>query len=97
MIFNNVVHYNSSDVANKFKEHFISSIKDIRESIEDVQYDNQIKVISNRFIFRKITISKLKTICNTIKEKPDYNKENICLILDYWHLYEDIMLSIINS
>ena len=61
------------------------SIKDIRCSIDDVQYKNQIAVINCRFKFRTISLLELRNICKTIKKKIDYRGISN-LILDNWDL-----------
>lgn len=44
----------------------MDKIKTIRDSIENVQYSNQITKINYRFRFRTININELKDICKNM-------------------------------
>ena len=69
------VEYNiNSEIAENVYNYFVDSIRDIRCSIDDVQYKNQIPVINCRFKFRVISLLELKNICKTIRKKNDYKR-----------------------
>ena len=51
VIFNNIEYNINSEIAEYFNNYFVDSIRDIRCSIDDVQYNNQIPVINCRFKF----------------------------------------------
>ena len=97
VIFNNIEYNINSEIAENFNNYFVDSIKDIRCSIDDVQYKNQIPVINCRFKFRVISLLELRNICKTIKKNNDYRRISNNLILDNWDLVGNILLEIINK
>ena len=94
VIFNNIEYNINSEIVQNYNNYFVDSIKDIRCSIDDVQYKNQIPVINCRFKFRVISLSELKNICKTFKKKNDYKGISSNLILDNWDLVGNILLEI---
>ena len=96
-IFNNIEYNINSEMAENLNNYFVDSIKEIRYSIEDVQYKNQIPVINCRFKFRALSLLELRNICKTIKKKNDYRRISNNLILDNWDLVGNILLEIINK
>lgn len=97
VIFNHVEYKNNNQIASHFNEYFINSIKLIRESIEDVQYINQIQITNKKFKFSAITILELKNIVKDLKNKPDYNKISTKIILENWNTTGKVLLKIINK
>ena len=67
MIKNNVEYKTNAEIANKFNEIFVNSIREIRGKIEYVRYINQQDLINSRFKFRVISNYELRTICKGIK------------------------------
>ena len=47
-----------------------------------MQYVSNLPVITNKFKFRAITIEEIKNIYKSMKNKPDYNKVTIKIIVD---------------
>ena len=84
-------------MADHLNSYFIDGIKEIRSSIENVEYKNQIPVINCIFKFRAISLLKLRNICKTIKKKNDYRRISNYIILDNWDLVGNIWLEIINK
>ena len=74
VIFNNVEYNINSEMAENFNNYFADSIKEIRSSIENVEYKNQILVVNCRFKFCAISLLELRNICNTIKKKNDFRR-----------------------
>ena len=75
----------------------IDSIKEIRCSIENMEYKNQIPVINCKFKFRAISLLELRNICKTIKMINDYRRISSIIILDNWDLIGNILREIINK
>lgn len=67
VIFNEIEYKDNFQIATQFNKYFVDSIKSIRDTIENVQYINNIPVITNRFRFRTITIQELKDICKKLE------------------------------
>ena len=84
VMFNNIEYNINSEIAENLNNYFVDSIKDIRCSIDEVQYKNQIPVINRRFKFRAISLLELRNICKTIKKKNDYRRISNNIILDNW-------------
>ena len=59
----------NSEIAENFNDYFVNSIKEIRCSIVDGQYKNQMPAIDCRFKFRAISLLELRNICKTRKRK----------------------------
>ena len=97
MIFNNIEYNINSEIAEKFNNCFVDSIKDIRFSIEDVQYMNQISVINCRFKFHTISLLELRNMSLSIKKKNYYTRISNYIILDNWNLVGNILFEIINK
>ena len=94
VIFNNIEYNINSEIAESFNNYFVDSIRDIRGSIDDVQYKNQIPVINCRFKFRAISLLELRNVYRTIKKKNDYKRiSSNNLILDNWDLVGNICWS----
>ena len=74
VIFNNIEYNINSEIAENFNNYIVDSIRDIRCSIDDVQYKDQIPVINCRFKFRAISLLELRNICKTIKKKNYYRR-----------------------
>ena len=53
-------------------------------------------MITNRFKFRAITTQEIKNICNSMKNKTDYNNVTIKMILDNWNISGTKIPNIIN-
>lgn len=97
VIFNDRECKDNYQIANKFNNYFVDSIKLIRDTIENVQYTNNIPVITSKFKFRAISLTELKNVCKGLKEKPDFNKVSIKIVLDNWNIIGKNMLNIINK
>lgn len=52
VIFNNVEYKDNNQIASHFNNYFVNSIKSIRDSIEEVQFINNIPVVNKKFKFR---------------------------------------------
>ena len=83
-------------IAIQFNNYFVNSIKSINNTIEDVQYVNNLPVITNRFKFRAMTTEEIKNICKIMKNKPDYNNVTIKIIVDDWNILGARIRDIIN-
>ena len=59
VIFSNTEYNISSEMAENFNNYFVDSIREIRSSIEYLQYKNQILVINCRFKSRAISLLEL--------------------------------------
>ena len=92
VMFNNIEYNINSEIAENLNNYFVDSIKDIRCSIDEVQYKNQIPVINRRFKFLAISLLELRNICKTIKKKNDYRRISNNIILDNWYLVGNILL-----
>ena len=53
-------------MAENLKDYVVNSNKEIRYSVEDGQYKNQIPVIDCGFKFRSISLLEFRNICKTI-------------------------------
>ena len=47
--------------------YFVNSIKEIRSSIDDVQYENQISVLNSKFKICAINLQGLKTVSKVLR------------------------------
>ena len=75
MIFYGIEYKNDDhQIATQFNNYFVNSIKSINNTIENVQYVNNLAMITNRFKFRGITTKEIKNIYKGMKNKTDYNK-----------------------
>ena len=61
-----------------------------------MQYVSNLPVITNKFKFRAITIEEIKNIYKSMKNKPDYNKVTIKIIVDNWNILGTNTRDIIN-
>lgn len=97
VIFNDIEYKDNYQMATQFNDYFVNSIKSINNTIENVQYINNIPVITTRFRFRAVTIQDLQNICKNMKNKPDFNNVTIKLIMDNWNIIGKSMREIINK
>ena len=97
VIFNQREYRGDCQVANFLNEYFVDSIRDIINSIDQVQYANQIPSINSKFKFCAINLEELKNICKEYKDKQDFNKVSMKIIKDNWNIIGENMLSIINN
>lgn len=88
---------NDLEIAKKFNEYFITSVEKIRDSIADVQYVNNIEQNDCKFKFRAINIDELKSVCKSLKNKPDFNKLSPKIIIDNWNILGHEILKIVNT
>ena len=59
------------EIVERFNEYFINSIRDICNSIEKVNYENNVKISNHRLNFREISLMELENICRNMKKKRD--------------------------
>ena len=78
-------------------EYFINSIRDICNSIEKVNYGNNVRISNYRCNFRAISLMELEDICRNVKKKKDYRKISAGILLDNWNTAGSILLRIINK
>lgn len=97
VIFNTIEYTNKYEIAENFNKYFVTSIESIRSAINNVQYIPNLPVINHQFKFRAISIEDLKSICKTLKNKPDFNKISSKMILDNLDTIGKVMLDIINT
>ena len=84
------------EIAERFNEYFINSIRDIRISIENVHYENNVRTSNYRLYFRAISLNELENICRNMRKKKDYRRTPIGISLDDWNAVGNILLRIIN-
>lgn len=96
VIFNQVEYKDNLQIANKFNNYFVDSIKEIRDSIQKVQYVNNLTNKDKIFKFSAINILELKRIVKDLNNKPDFNQITKSMILDNWNTVGPILLSIVN-
>ena len=58
---------------------------------------NNIQISNAKFRFNKINLLDLKIIISNIKEKPDFNKMSVKMILDHFSTVAESILNIINN
>lgn len=94
--FDGIMYSDSEDIANRFNNYFICSVKAINESIgrSDLHFS-----ICNRetlFKFKEVTLSELETMVNTMKNKNDFDRVSVKLIKNCWTKIGQLLLNIIN-
>lgn len=96
IVFNGKEYKDELTIAKKFNEYFIESVKEIRESIEDLEYVNYVIPTASKFKFRQITIDELKEICKSLKNKTDFDRISPRTILDNWSQLGKTLLDLVN-
>ncbi|XP_037822581.1 serine protease/ABC transporter B family protein tagA-like [Lucilia sericata] len=72
VIFNQIEYKENKQIADEFNKYFINSIREIRDSIEIVQYSNSIQPVITNFKFRAINNIELKHIISKINKKTRF-------------------------
>ena len=74
MIFEGIEYTENVEIAERFNEYFINSIRDICNSIGKVNYKNNVRISYYRFNFRPISLIELDNICRNMNNKNDYSR-----------------------
>ena len=83
-------------MSSHFNNYFVS-IKEIRNSIKNVPYINNIITVSQKLKFRAISMLELKEIVKSLNDKTSYSKIPKKMIIDNWNIIGIILLRIINK
>lgn len=75
----------------------VESIKNIQNSIEDMQYVNILSVINKTIKLRPINIQKQKNICTNLINKSNLKKVSIKIILANRDIIGKLILYVINK
>ena len=97
VIYNGIECNDNLENANLLNNYFVQSVKEINESIENVEYKNHITQVTTNFKFREVTIQELKAICKNLKNKPDFDRISPKIILEQWDLIGPAIHSVINE
>lgn len=97
IIFNGVVINNSKVIADEFNTFFINSVSEINQSIEVIQYVNQIDEYPCRFKFSPVNNSDLSEVLTSMKQKKDFNYMSPKMFLDAFGEIEDVLTEIVNK
>ena len=71
MIFEGIEYTGDVEIAERFSEFFINSIRVICNSIGKVNYENNVRISDYRFNFRAISLIEWENICRNMKKKKD--------------------------
>lgn len=89
---------NESDLATKFNEYFVNSIKDINENIPSPKNPIlKIKSASDTFKFRCVTLDQVYKIVNTIKSSSSTDNISLSTIRDALPVIGQTLVNIINE
>ena len=74
-MFDGIEYTGDVEIAERFSEYFINSIRDICNSIGKVNYENNVRISNYKFHFRAISIIELENICRNMRKTKDYRGE----------------------
>ena len=87
MIFVGIEYTENVEIAERFNEYFINSIRDICKSIE-----NNVPISNDRFNFCVISLMELENICRNMRKKKDYRRVSTGILLDTWNVVGNILV-----
>jgi Reverse transcriptase (RNA-dependent DNA polymerase)/Endonuclease-reverse transcriptase len=90
-----------NDICNKFNEYFVSSVKEINESIPE---ENSLQPVnlenleeSRQFLFRLVEREEIEDIMRKMKKKSSINNVNISVFRDAFEFFGDIFTEFVNE
>lgn len=88
---------NEKDIAENFNRFYIDSIREINDSITDVDFEEVIENCDSVFKFECISVHQLKSIIGNVNNKKDFEGVNKTFLLDSFDSIGEYLSIIVND